>query len=224
MYAMLWTRPDIAYAVGLVSQFNHSPVWEHWMVVKWIFGYLVGTRHFGLRYGTTDASAGYSNADWGSGHNRNSVGGSVFLLNGGAVSWSSKKQTSVALSSTEAEYMSITQAAKEVVWLRVLLEELRAIEHIRRISQLHSDNQGALALARNPDYHARTYDIDIQYHFIRELGMAEKVYLVFCLSSDMITDIMTKALPCTTHEILTIAMGMVDGAGKQYGTLREGAC
>jgi len=120
--------------------------------------------------------------------------------------------------------MSMTQAAKEVVWLRVRLEELRAIEHIIRISQLHSHNQGALVLARNPEYHARTKDIDIQYHFIRELVMAEKVYLVFCPSSDMIADIMTKALPRTTHEILTIAMGMVDGAGKQYRTLRDGAC
>jgi len=118
----------------------------------------------------------------------------------------------------------MTQAAKEVVWLRVLLEELRAIEHIRQISQLHSDNQGALALAHNREYHAHTKHIDIQYHFIRELVMAEKVYLVFCPSSDMIADIMTKALPCTTHEILTIAMGMVDGAGNQYRTLPEGAC
>jgi len=120
--------------------------------------------------------------------------------------------------------MSMTQAAKEVVWLRVLLEELGAIKHIRRISQLHGDNQGALALARNPEYHARTKHIDIQYHFIRELVMAQKVYLEFCPSSDMIADIMTKALPRTTHETLTMAMGMVDGAGKQYRTLREGAC
>ena len=112
----------------------------------------------------------------------------------------------------------------DVVWLQVLLEEFGAIEHIRRISQLHGDNHRALALASNPEYHARTKHIDIQCHFIQEIVMAQKVYLVFCPSSDMIADIMTKALPRTTHERLTMAMGMVNGAGKQYRTPREGAC
>ena len=94
------------------------------------------------------------------------MGGFVCLLNGGSISWASKEQTSIALSTTEAEYMSMTQAAKEIIWLRVLLKELGAITHVRQMSQLHGDTQGALALARNPEYHARTKHIDIQYHFI----------------------------------------------------------
>jgi len=224
MYAMLGTRPDIAYAIGIVSQFNHAPVWEHWMAVKQIFRYLAGTRGLCLRYGATNSSGGYSDADWGSGNDRKSVGGYVFLLNGGSVSWSSKKQTSIALSTTEAEYMSMTQAAKEIVWLRGLLEELEATGHIRKMSQLHGDNQGALALARNPEYHARTKHIDIQFHFIRELVGDEKIYLEYCPSSDMIADIMTKPLPHTAHKKLTAAMGMMDRTGKSYRTLREGAC
>jgi len=81
MYAMLGTRPDIAYAVGIVSQYNHAPVWEHWMAVKQIFRYLAGTRGLCLRYGATNSSGGYSDADWGSGNDRKSVGGYVFLLN-----------------------------------------------------------------------------------------------------------------------------------------------
>jgi len=152
------------------------------------------------------------------------VGGFVFLLNGGAVSWASKKQTLIALSTTAAEYMSMTQAAKRIIWFRVLLKELGALTHINQMSQLYGDNQGALALARNPEYHARMKHIDIQYHFVRELFPAENVYLQYCPSSDMIADIMTKSLPCTTHEKHSMAMGMVKGAGEQYGTLREGAC
>ena len=222
MYAMLGTRPDLAYAVGLVSQFNHSPKWEHWVAVKRIFRYLVGTKGYTLEYGSSNASGGYSDADWGSGHDRKSVGGFLFLLNRGAISWASKKQTSIALSTTEAEYMGMTQAAKEIVWLRALLDEIGAFRHIHQMSVLNGDNQGAIALARNPEYHACTKHIDIQYHFIRDLVSSEKVNLQFCSSTDMIADIMTKALPRATHDKHTQAMGLTGKTG--YGTLREGAC
>jgi len=224
MYAMLGTRPDIAYAIGLVSQFNHSPRWNHWLAVKRIFRYLGATRDWGLRYGTSNVSGGYSDADWGAGEDRKSVGGFVFLLNGGAISWTSKKQNSIALSTTEAEYMSMTQAAKEILWLRVLLDELGAFRHIEQLSQLHGDNQGALALARNPEYHARTKHIDIQHHLIRELVTTEKVNLEYCSTSDMIADIMTKALPRVTHDKHSTAMGLHNAREDGHGTLREGAC
>ena len=222
MYAMLGTRPDLAYAIGLVSQFNHSPQAEHWIAVKRIFRYLVGTKGYAIQYGTSNASGGYSDADWGSGHDRKSVGGFVFLLNGGAISWASKKQTSIALSTTEAEYMGMTQAAKEILWLRVLLDEIGAFKHIAPMATLYGDNQGAIALARNPEYHQRTKHIDIQYHFIRDLVSTEKIHLEFCPSTDMIADIMTKALPQPAHDKHTIAMGLTRKIG--YGTLREGAC
>ena len=224
MYAMLGTQPDIAYPVGLVRQFNHSPQWEHWIAVKRIFRYLVGTKGLQLRYGTSNTSGGYSDADCESDHDQKLVGGSVFVLNGGVVSWASKKQSSIALSTTEAEYMSMTQVSKEIIWLRVLLEELGALTHIRQMFQLYGDNQGTLALARNPEYHARTKHIDIQYHFIRELVKAEKVFLEYCPSSEMIADIMTKSLPRTTYDKHMTAMGMIVGDGKRYGTPREGAC
>jgi len=162
--------------------------------------------------------------EWGSGSDRKSVGGSVFLFNGGAISWSSKRQTLIILSTTEAEYMAMTQAAKEIIWLRVLLEVVGVISHIRQISQLHRHNQGAFALTRNPEYNAQTKHIDIQYHFVRELLMAQKVYLEYCPSSDMIGDIMTKALPRVTCEKHTTAKGMVNGMNKLYRTLREGVC
>ena len=224
MYAMLGTRPDIAYAVGLVSQFNHAPHWDHWVAVKRIFRYLAATKELGLRYGTSNLSGGYSDADWGSGEDRKSIGGFVFLLNGGAISWTSKKQSSIALSTTEAEYMAMTQAAKEILWLRVLLDELGAFNHITLMSKLNGDNQGALALARNPEYHARTKHIDIQHHFIRDLVTSERVYLEYCPTTEMIADIMTKGLQRIAHEKHTQAMGLKPINEAHYGTLREGAC
>jgi hypothetical protein len=118
--------------------------------------------------------------------------------------------------------MGMTQAAKEILWLRVLLDEIGAFKHIAPMATLYGDNQGAIALARNPEYHQRTKHIDIQYHFIRDLVSTEKIHLEFCPSTDMIADIMTKALPRPAHDKHTIAMGLTRKIG--YGTLREGAC
>ena len=218
MYAMLGTRPDLAYAVGTVSQFNHAPGLQHWTAVKRIFRYLVGTKHMSLQYGTRTChgSGGYSDADWGAGHDRKSIGGFVFVLNGGAISWASKKQTSIALSTTEAEYMGMTQAAKEILWLRVLRDEIGAFRLVASMSTLNADNQGAIALARNPAYHASTKHIDIQYHFIQNLVTTDQIYLQFCPSTHMIADIMTKALLPVSNVKHLEAMGVTTG----YGPLR----
>ena len=168
MYAMLGTRPDIAYAVGLVSQFSTNPNSEHWAAVKRIFRYLAGTRGLGIHYGGGNTCGGYSDSNWGGSQDRRSTSGYVFLMNTGAISWASKKQSVVALSSTEAEYMALTQAIKEVLWLRTLLVELGAPWHAKEISTISCDNQGAIALSRNPGFHARSKYIDIRYHFIRD--------------------------------------------------------
>ena len=118
----------------------------------------------------------------------------------------------------------MTQASKEIIWLQVLLEELGALTHIEQMSTLYGDNQGALALAHNPEYPARTKHIDIQYHFVRELVLAERVYLEYCTSANMIADVMTKGLPRTTHEKHTTAIGMIGRLVQGNGTLHVGAC
>jgi len=105
MYAMIGTRPDISFAVSAVSQYSTNPGPMHWTAVRRIFRYLSGTRTLGVHYGG-GYCGGYTDADWGSGDDRKSIGGYVFMVNGAAVSWASKKQASVALSSTEVEYMS----------------------------------------------------------------------------------------------------------------------
>ena len=192
--------------------------------MKRIFRYLGATSDWGLHYGTSNVRGGYSDADWGAGEDRKCVGGFAFLPNGGAISSTSKKLNSIALSTTQAEYMAMTQAAKEILWLRVLLDELGAFAHIEQLSQLHGDNQGAHALARDPEYHARTKHIDIQDHFVRQLVTTEKVDLEYCSTSDMIADIMTKALPRVTHDKHSTAMGLHNAREDGHGTLREGAC
>jgi len=121
---MLGTRPDIAYAVSKVSQYSSNPNSTHWTAVKRIFRYLRGTREFGLCYKLPGPGNGFTDADWGSGEDRQSIGGFAFVLGGAAISWISKKQSTVALSSTEAEYMALTQAVKESIWLQAILVDL----------------------------------------------------------------------------------------------------
>jgi len=156
MYAMQGTRPDLAYAVGLVSQCNHVPKPEHWIAVKRIFCSFVASRGYARKLQSSNTTRGYTDAEWVSGEDRKSLGGFVVLLNGGAISWTSKKQTSIGHSTTEAEYMGMTQAAKEIFWLRVLLDGIGAFKHLPPMSTLNGDNQGAIALAHNLEYHART--------------------------------------------------------------------
>jgi len=124
MYAMVCTRPDITHAVGVLSRFMSKPGKEHWTTVKWVFRYLRGTSDYGLCYQGRPGLdrvldiRGFVDADWaGYLDQRRSTSGYVFNLFGGAVSWMSKKQSVVALSTIEVEYMAATHASKEVVWL-----------------------------------------------------------------------------------------------------------
>ena len=169
MYAMLGTRPDLAFAVGVVSRYSSDPRPEHWAAVKRILRYLKGTREVALRYvgGMTVSLVGYSDADWGSDHEtRRSTTGYIFKINCAAVTWQSKRQPTVALSSTEAEFMSASQAASEAMWLRALLADLDYAQQDATV--LYGDNRGCLALAKNPTLHARTKHIEMRHHFIRE--------------------------------------------------------
>ena len=174
MYAMLGTRPDIAYAVTALSQFNSNPGQSHWSAVKHVLRYLCGTIDHKLTYGPVTAEDftslslplhGYSDSDWGSdSDDRRSVTGYVFMLGGAAVSWQARKQTTVALSSVEAEYMAATQATKEAMWWRSVLVELG--HRIDGPTVIHSDSQGSIALSKNPEHHARSKHIDIRHHFV----------------------------------------------------------
>ena len=213
MYAMLGTRPDIAFAVTALSQFNSNPGQPHWTAVKHVMRYLRGTVNYQLTYGPSDKAAispvviGYSDSDWGSdADDRRSVTGYVFLLGGGAVSWQARKQTTVALSSVEAEYMAATQSTKEAMWWRSTLSEMGV--ELNGPTVIHSDSQGSIALTKNPEHHARSKHIDIRHHFVREQVAAGTITVDYVPTEEMVADALTKALPRDKHYKLIGMMGL----------------
>ena len=169
LWAAISTRSDIAQAVSTVSRFNKEPNQAHLTAVKRILRYLKGTADLGIVYGPTSGTGlvGFSDANWAGDHDdRRLTIGNVFLFSRGPVSWLSERQKTVALSTTEAEYMALSSATQELIWLRRLLADLKSPETDSTV--VHEDNQGAIALVKNPVTHKRTKDIDIRHHFVRE--------------------------------------------------------
>ena len=211
MYAMLGTRPDIAQAVGVLSKFSADPRPTHWKAVKRVMRYLQGSKEAALTYKPTNDTSmvGFSDADWaGNLDDRRSTTGYVFRIGSGAVCWASKRQATVALSSTEAEYVALTQATKEAVWLRKLLASMGYEQDVA--TTIHVDNQGAIALAKNSVYHARTKHIDIQYHFVREKVTDGNIKLEYCETEKMPADALTKALVRDKHQRCMGDMGLYE--------------
>ena len=196
MYAMIQTRPDICFPVTILSRFNNNPNASHMMAIKRVLRYLRGTLDYGITYGKGNGLVRYTNADWASNsETRRSLRAYVFMLYGGAVSWSSKRQQSIALSSCEAEYMAQTQAAKEAIWLTRLLSELDIGLGLPKAPILiKADNQGAIALAKDPRFHSRTKHIDIQWHFVRDQVESGAVEFEWVRTNDMAADGLTKSL------------------------------
>ena len=199
MYAMICTRPDIAQAVGVVSRFMADPGKEHWNTVKRILRYIKGTSDAALCFGGSEFIVkGYVDSDYaGDLDKRKSTTGYVFTLAGGAVSWLSKLQTVVALSTTEAEYMAATQACKEAIWIQRLLGELG---HKQQKITVYCDSQSALHIARNPAFHSRTKHIGVQYHFVREVVEEGSVDMQKIHTKDNLADVMTK--PINTNKFI----------------------
>ncbi|GKB50325.1 retrovirus-related pol polyprotein from transposon TNT 1-94, partial [Tanacetum coccineum] len=188
-------RPDIAHAVGVVSRYMAEPGREHWEAVKRILRYIKGTSDVALCYGESGLTVkGYVDSDYaGDLDGSKSTTGYVFTLSGGTVSWVSKLQSVVAMSTTEAEYVAAAQASKEAVWLKMLLEELG---HEQEKITLFCDNQSALYLARNPAFHSKTKHIRVQYHFVREKVEEGTVDMQKIHTDDNVADYMTKAINC----------------------------
>ncbi len=214
LYLSTRTRPDIAYSVSSAARFSAKPTKEHWTAVKRIFRYLNGTVNLGLVYSKDKEQEcqGYSDADWaGDLGDRKSTSGYIFKLSGGAISWRSKKQSCVALSTAEAEYIALASAAQESVWLQELLTSLK--ETKIKPTTIYEDNQSAICLAKNPQYHGRAKHIDIKYHFVRERVAAGDIKLEFCKSQDMIADIFTKGLSSPQFTKLREMLGMKSSFG-----------
>ncbi|KAH9646639.1 hypothetical protein KPL70_024932 [Citrus sinensis] len=198
MYAMVLTRPDLSYAVSVVSRYMANPGKEHWRAVKWILRYLNGTATYGLMYGgpRQDDSqiVGYVDSDYaGNLDRRRSLTGYLFTLNNCTVNWKAQLQSVVALSTTEAEYTAAAEAVKEAIWLKGMLKELGIDQ---RSIVINCDSQSAICLSKNQTHHERTKHIDIKLHFIRLEVLRATVKLQKIHTDKNVADILTK--PVTT--------------------------
>ncbi|XXG45853.1 hypothetical protein AAC387_Pa02g0824 [Persea americana] len=205
------SRPDLAYSVGIVSQFIQSPRKPHVDVVKRILRYVKGTVSEGVFYkkGVPIKLLGYCDADWAADSStRRSNSGFCFSLGSGSVTWASKKQPTVALSSTEAEYRAAMLATCESVWLTRLLADLG--EKVDYGIPIASDSISSIMLASNPIFHARTKHIEIHYHFIREKVLNKEIDFVYTATKDEVADFFTKALNSRKFERFKSKLGMKD--------------
>ncbi|XP_058201268.1 uncharacterized mitochondrial protein AtMg00810-like [Rhododendron vialii] len=188
------TRPDLSLAVNYACQHMHHPTIGHFKAVKRLLRYLKGTIDQGLSFSPGDfVLTGYSDADWaGNSVDRRSTTGYCMFLGSNLISWTAKKQPTVARSSTEAEYRALAQAAAELSWLVMLLRDLGI--SVASPPVLWCDNLSAIALASNPVFHARSKHIEVDYHFIREKVLAHNLVVRHVPTSDQLADIFTKPL------------------------------
>uniref|UniRef100_A0A2N9IIL2 Integrase catalytic domain-containing protein n=1 Tax=Fagus sylvatica TaxID=28930 RepID=A0A2N9IIL2_FAGSY len=190
------TRPDISYAVHIVSQFMAAPRSLHYAAVLRILRYLKGTLFHGLHFSSQSSLTlqAYSDADWaGDPTDRRSTTGYCFLLGDSLISWRSKKQSVVARSSTEAEYRALADTTAELLWLRWLLQDL-GIDCSTAVP-IHCDNRSAIQIAHNDVFHERTKHIEIDCHFVRHHLLQGTLQLRSVSSQDQLADIFTKPMP-----------------------------
>ncbi|KAE8723109.1 Retrovirus-related Pol polyprotein from transposon TNT 1-94 [Hibiscus syriacus] len=208
MYAMVCTIPDIAQAVGAVSRYMNNPGKVHWEAVKWILRYLRGTTNKALCFkGRDTILTDYVDADLaGNVDIRRSTTGYVYTLGGTAMSWVSQLQKIVALSTTEAEYVAVTEANKEMVWLQSFLEELGKKQEN---NILYCDSQSVIHLAKNPSFHSRTKHIQLRYHFIRSLLEDGILKLEKISEAQNPADMLTKTVTTDKLKLCSTSVGML---------------
>ena len=214
------TRPDIAFVVNKLSQFMHCPNSLHWQSVKRLLRYLKHTIHFGLQIHKSSnfSLQAFTNADWvGCRDDRRSTGGYCIFLGTNLISWSCKKQATIARSSTKAEYKALANAAAEIKWLQSLLCELGM--RVSTSPVLWCDNIGVTYLTSNPIFHARTKHVEIDFHFVRGMVADKSLAVRFLSSRDQLADIFTK--PPFFH---TVHFTSLQAQHLSHNVALEGAC
>lgn len=194
MYLTTVSRPDIAFAVGQASRHCENPNRQHWAAVRRILAYLQGTQDYGICFGQTkDDLCGFSDSDYaGDPSTRKSTTGYLFLLNGGPVAWSSKRQPCVALSSTEAELIAACEATKEAICLRRLLSDLEP--DLGGPVPIMCDNQSTIQLVKNPVHHQRTKHIDVRYKFITGHQEEGEIDIKYITTQEQLADPLNKPI------------------------------
>eukprot|EP00253_Pinus_taeda_P002708 PITA_02708 len=189
------TMPDIMSAISLISRFMERPKEAHWQAAKRIMRYVKGTKRFGILYTVSECSdlVGYTDSDWaGTVDDRKSTSGYVFNMSSGAISWASKKQPIVALSTAKAEYVAATTTACQAVWMRRMLRILG--QEQAKGTVIYCDNSSAIALSKNSEFHKRTKHINTRFHYIIELVNNGEIVLAHCKTQEQVADILTKPL------------------------------
>ena len=211
MYAMLGSRPDIAYSTSFLASFSENPKATHWTAAKRILRYLKSTANEGLLYNGNSKDRGelicYVDSDFaGDIDSRRSTSGYVVMYNGAPIVWKSQKQPTVALSTTEAEFIAACYACRELLGTRQLLKELG--RDLSSPTKVMIDNQAAIRLIQNPNIRARTKHIDVKFKFIQEKESDGIIMAEYVSTDDQVADILTKALPKDRFETLKILMGL----------------
>ena len=211
MHAMLFTRPDFCYTVGMFSRYQMNLGIGQWNQIKHALRYVQATLYYSLCFNQKDLQLqGYTDADWqGDLDDRKSTSGYLFTLAGGAISWSSKKQDLVALSSMEAEYIVASEVVKEAVWLKEFLSTLKIVGSASKPVVVYCDNQAAIKVFRYPKFHSKIKHIEGRYHYIRcVINILKSVSLEFLPSTDMVVDPLTKSLSQVVFGKHVQAMGL----------------
>jgi len=204
------TKPNICFAVNTLSQYMVEPRRVHWIAAKHILRYLKGTVDYGLRY-TTDHEInlqGYTDADWaGSVTDRKSTSRCCFNLGSTVISWLNRKQSSVALSTAEAEYMAACLASGEAVWLHKMISGL--FDQVVDVTCIWCDNQSRIKMTENPVFHDRTKHIEIKYHYIRDMVEKGAIKLQYIATDEQTADVFTKPLSRVKLEHFRDKLGVV---------------
>ena len=210
MYAATITRPDIAHAAGLLARYASKWNKDHLHAAKHLLRYLRGTSELCLTFDATSTNRtilGYADADWGGClDTRRSTTGYLFQTFGGPVAWMSRRQSTTALPTAEAEYMASADATRQAIWLQLLLADL---DHkLKHPLPILNDNNAAILLSKNPVHHDRSKHIDMRYHFLRDKVLDNTVELSHVPSADNLADILTKPLCAPTFTELRERMGV----------------
>ena len=207
------TRPDIVFAVNVLSRFCTNPGVKHWQGVKHLMRYLRGTSDYQLTYKKSkdDSIIGYSDADWDADkQDRISTTGFVFIAQGGAISWTSKKQHAVALSSCEAEYYALASGIQEALWWQGLRAELDK----HRPIQMFCDNQSAIKVSEGNGFNPRLKHIDIRYKFVKDEINKGKIKLNYISTLEQPADVLTKGLDKTKTMKFSKMLGVLPSTRK----------